>query len=150
MISRKKILIIAVVAVAAISVVAVAGFYLWQGFMASFGEVENAIKTFLDRVNGYDTTGAWALTSSDYQSSWGEYSEFELLIQSLEAKQWSSQIQSISSKSIETSNGQTTASFTLTAAISDTEHSGEYNETWIFELVKVGNQWKIDDWLIQD
>jgi len=150
MVSRKKILIIAVVAVAAISVVAVASFYLWQGFMASFGEVEDAINTFLDRVNSYNVTGAWALASSDYQSSWGEYSEFELLVQSLEAKQWNGQIQSIGSKSISTINGQTTASFTLTAAINDSEHSDEYNETWIFELVKVDNQWKIDDWLVQD
>jgi hypothetical protein len=142
----KKIIITAVVVVA---VVAVAGVFLLQSFTQSFAEVEGAINTFLNEVNSYDAEGAWALTSQDYQESWGEYIEFENFINLLYETAWHSSIQSISNRAIETKNGKTTASVTLTAGISDTEQ-GTYTETWIFKLVKVENQWKIDDWLVQD
>lgn len=148
MISKKKILIIIAVVIAV--VVIVGGVFLWQSLTASFAEVEEAIKTFLGKVNDYDTAGAWALASTDYQDSWGEYIEFENLVTSLQEKQWNAEIDSISGRSIETTNGITRAEFTLTAKITDTEHTGEYTETWIFKLVKVDNQWKIDDWLEQD
>jgi Flp pilus assembly pilin Flp len=147
MISKKKILIIAIVTVA---VVAVTSVFLWQTLTASFAEVGEAIKTFLGKVNNYDTTGAWALTTTNYQDSWGEYIEFENLITALQDKQWNAQIQSISSRSVQTTNGIASANFTLTAKITDTEHTGQYTETWIFNLVKTDSQWKIDDWLTQD
>lgn len=143
----KKILIIAIVVVA---VVAVTGVYLWQSFTSSFAEVEveDAIETFLNEVNSFDAADAWALTSQD-QESWGGYIEFENLIYSLEEKQWNAEIQSISNRAIETKNGETTASVTLIARITDIEQ-GIYTETWIFKLAKIENQWKIDDWQVQD
>jgi predicted PurR-regulated permease PerM len=146
MISKKKIIIIAAVVVA---VVAVVGVFLLQSFTASFTEVEATINNFVSKVSSYDAAGAWALTSQDYQASWGEYIEFENFVNSLYEKVWHSTIQSISSRTMETKNGITTASVTLTAGITDTEQ-GTYMETWIFELVKIENEWKIDDWLVQD
>jgi len=146
MVSRKKILVIAVVVVVAVVVV---GVFIWQSLLPSFAEVDSTINSFLNEVNSYDAAGAWALTSQDYQDSWGEYIEFEGLINSLYEKAWHSTVQSISNRAIQTTSGKTTASVTLTAGITDTE-LGTYIETWIFRLVKEGNQWKIDDWLLQD
>ena len=147
MVSKKKILIVAIITVAVVAVVSV---FLWQSLTSSYAEVEGNIKTFLGKVNNYDTAGAWALASTDYQESWGEYIEFDNMITVLQGKQWNAQIESINSRSIETTNGITRADFTLTAKITDTEHQGQYSETWIFKLVKTGNQWKVDDWLTQD
>lgn len=147
MISKKKLIIIAAVVI--VAVVAVVGVYLWQSLSTSFAEVDATTNNFVNKVSNYDAEGAWALTSEDYQDSWGEYIEFENLIDSLNEKVWHATIQSISSRTVETRNGVSTASVTLTAGITDTEQ-GTYTETWIFELVKIGNEWKIDDWLVQD
>ena len=147
MVSNKKILIVAIITVAVVAVVSV---FLWQSLTSSYAEVEGNIKTFLGKVNNYDTAGAWALVSTDYQESWGEYIEFDNMITVLQGKQWNAQIEGINSRSIETTNGITRADFTLTAKITDTEHQSQYSETWIFKLVKTGNQWKVDDWLTQD
>ena len=146
MISRKKIIIIAAVVVA---VIAVVGVYLWQSFSASFAEVDATISNFVSKVSSYDAAGAWTMTSEDYQDSWGEYIEFEGMIDSLNEKVWHATIQSTSSRTMETKNGITTARVTLTAGITNAEQ-GTYTETWIFELVKTGSQWKIDDWLVED
>jgi predicted PurR-regulated permease PerM len=146
MLSTKKIIVIVAVAVV---VVAVVGVYLLQSFIASFAEVETAINSFLNKVSSHDVAGAWASTSQNYQESWGEYIEFENLADSLYQKAWNATIQSISGRTMETKNGVTTANITLTARITDTEQ-GTYTETWIFNLVKVGNEWMIDDWLVQD
>jgi hypothetical protein len=146
MISKKK---IAIIAVAIIVVVGVVGVYLWQSLTTSFADVDDAVNRFVSKVGAYDSAGAWALASQDYQESWGEYVEFENMVDSLYEKVWHATIQSTSSRAIETKNGVTTASVTLTAAITDTEQ-GEHTETWIFKLVKIGSEWKIDDWLVQD
>jgi hypothetical protein len=147
MVSKKKIIIAAVVVT--VAVVAVFAVYLWQSFTTSFTEVEATVNDFVNKASSYDAAGTWGMTTQDYQDSWGEYIEYEGMINSLYEKVWHATIQSISSRALETKNGITTASITLTARITDTEQ-GTYAEKWIFKLVKTGNEWKIDNWLVQE
>jgi len=145
MISKKKILIIAIVIVA---VVAVAGVFLLQSFTASFAEVEDAIKTFLSKVNSYDAAGAWALMSPDLQNSYGTQEDFRSeILDGFEQSSWHAELTNIGSKSIETKGGTTTARFVVTLQITEAD-MGARGETYTFKLVKIGDQWKIDDWLI--
>jgi len=145
MISKKKILIIAIVVVA---VVVVAGVYFMQSFSASFAEVEDAIKTFLTKLNSYDAAGTWALMSPDLQNFYGTQEDFKSdILDGFEQSSWHADLTNISSKSIETKSGVTTARFVVTLQITE-EDMGARGETYTFKLVKIGDQWKIDDWLV--
>lgn len=80
------------------------------------------------------------------------YSEFEEFVQTLESKQWRAQIKSISSRSVETKNGRTTATFILMAEIMETgpiAGTETYTEEWTFNLVKIDGKWMINEWLYQ-
>lgn len=145
MISKKKILAIAIVVVA---VVAVVGIYFWQSLSVSFAEVENTIKSFNAALNNYDVDACWALMSTDLQDSYGTKSDFNSsILDGLKQSEWQALLTSISSKSIETINGVTRARFVVTLQITEAG-MGARGETYTFKLVKIGDQWKIDDWLV--
>jgi len=149
MLSKKAILTIVIVVVI-IAGVAIGISILWRSFTGSFREVENAIDTYISALNNYNATEAWTLMSPTARSEIGTYSEFEEFIQSMESRQWRAEIKRISSKSIETKNGRTTATFTLMAEITETDPiagTETYTEEWTFTLVKVDNKWMIQDWL---
>jgi len=150
MLSKKTILAIVIVAVV-IAGVAIGVSVLWQSLTASFKEVENAIDTYVSALNSYNTTEAWTLMSPTFRSDM-TYPEFEDTVQYMESTQWSAEIQSISSKSVETNNGRTTATFILTAEITETDPiagTETYTEEWTFDLVKIDGKWMIDDWLYE-
>jgi len=145
MVSKKKILIVAIVVVA---VVAVVGVVLWQSMSASFAEVESAIKSSLTALDNYDVDASWALMSSDLQSFYGSKEDFNSsILDGLKQAGWQALLTSISSRSIETTNGVTTASFIVTLQITETG-IGARGETYTFKLIKIGDQWKIDDWRV--
>jgi len=140
----KKIIAITAVTVVVISVIAATGYFTWQTSIA-LGEVENVIRTFLNEINAYDAFGAWGLTTEYYQSLWLQFANFKAFIDSLNTTNWHTEIQTFSNKTIETENGKTTANFTVTANVVD-DRLGTYVETWIFELEKISNLWKIANW----
>ncbi|MEM2101929.1 MAG: hypothetical protein QXM22_00260 [Candidatus Bathyarchaeia archaeon] len=146
MISKKKIAItITVITIIIISIIAVTSFFAWQ-YNVALGEVENTVRSFIGKLNIYDATGAWALTSQTYRITWpGGFATFKAFVNSLNTTQWHSEIQNITKKTIETKNEKTTANFTLTANITDTDQ-GTYTITWTFTLTKNNNQWLIDNW----
>lgn len=146
MISKKKILVIVVVVIAVVAVVG--GVYLWQSLSASFAEVEDGIKSFLTALNNYDLNASWALMSPDLQDYYGSKADFNSsILDGFKQSGWQASLTSISSKSIETTNGVTTARFVVTLQITETDMDA-YSETYTFKLVKIGDQWKIDDWLV--
>jgi len=148
--SKKAILAIVVVAIV-IAGVAIGVSVLWQSFIGSFKEVENAIDTYINVLNSYNATEAWTLMSPTLRGG-KTYSEFEEFVQDLDSKQWRAQIKSISSRSIETKNGRTTATFILMAEITETDSiagTQTYTEEWTFNLVKIEGEWKINAWLYQ-
>lgn len=150
MLSKKAILAIVIVVVVIVGV-AIGVSILWQSFTGSFKEVENAIDSYVSALNSYNATEAWTLMSPTLRSEM-TYSEFEEFIQDLESKQWRAEIKSISSRSIETKNGRTTATFILIAEITETDPiagTETYTEEWTFNLVKIDGKWKINDWLYQ-
>jgi len=145
MISKKKIFVIAIVVVA---VVAVVGIYFWQSLSASFAEVENTIKSFNTALNNYDVDASWALMSTDLQDFYGTKADFNSsILDGLKQSEWQALLTSISSKSIETINGVTRAHFVVTLQITEAGMDAR-GETYTFKLIKTGNQWKIDDWLV--
>lgn len=144
MVSKKKILIIAII----VSVAAVAGFYLWQSFTVSFAEVENTIRSFITALDNYDADASWALMSPGLQDFYGTKGDFNSsILDGFRQSGWHAELTSISSQSIETKAGRTTARFVVTLQITETGF-GTYGETYTFKLVKTGDQWKIDDWLV--
>jgi predicted PurR-regulated permease PerM len=148
--SKKAILAILIV-MAIITGVAIGVSVLWQSLTGSFKEVENAIATYINALNSYNATEAWILMSPTLRGE-TTYSEFEEFVQDLESKQWRAQIKSISSRSIETKNGRTTATFILMAEITETDPiagTQTYTEEWTFNLVKIEGEWKINAWLYQ-
>jgi hypothetical protein len=150
MLSKKAILAIVVVVVV-IAGVAIGVSVLWRSFTGSFKEVENAIDAYVSALNSYNATEAWTLMSPTFRSGM-TYSEFEDAVQFMESKQWRAEIKSISSRSIETKNGRTTATFTLMAEITETDPiagTSTYTEEWTFNLVKIDGKWMINDWLYE-
>lgn len=150
MLSKKAILAISLVMVI-IAGVAIGVSALWQSFTGSVREVENAIDTYVNTLNNYKTTEAWTSMSPTLRSG-KTYSEFEEFVQNLESKQWRAEIKSISSRSMETNNGRTTATFILMAKITETDPivgTETYTEEWAFNLVKVNGKWMINEWLYQ-
>ena len=148
--SKKAVLAIVLVAIV-IAGVAMGANVLWQSFTGSFKEVENAIDTYINALNKYNATEAWTLMSPTLR---GEkiYSEFEEFVHNLESKQWRANIKSVSSRSVETKNGRTTATFILMAKITETDPivgTETYTEEWAFNLVKVNGRWMINEWLYQ-
>jgi len=145
MVSKKKIVVMAIV----IAVVAVvAGFYLWQFFSVSFAEVENAITSFITALNNYDADASWALMSPELQHFYGTKEDFNSsILDGFRQSGWHAELTGFGSKSIETKDGRTTARFIVTLQITETDF-GTYGETYTFKLVKMGDQWKIDDWLV--
>jgi len=140
-----------VVVAIVIAGVAIGASVLWQSFIGSFKEVENAIDTYINALNSYNATEAWTLMAPTLRSG-TTYSEFEEFVQDLDSKQWRAQIKSISSRSIETKNGRTTATFILMAEITETDPiagTQTYTEEWTFNLVKIEGEWKINAWLYQ-
>ena len=119
MLSKKAIVAIVLVVVV-IAGVAIGAIVLWQSITGSFEEVENAIDTYINVLNSYDATEGWTLMSPTLRSS-KSYSEFEEFVQNLESSQWRASVKSISSRSMETENGRTTATFTLMAKITETD-----------------------------
>ena len=147
MVSRKKILIIAIVAVVA---VVAAGIYLWQSLSPSFAEAENTIKSFIAALNDYDLDASWALMSPDLQASYGSSARFNSIILSgFKQSEWEASLTNISSRSIETVNGVSTARLVCTLQITE-RGMNAYSETYTFRLVKIGDQWKINDWLVEE
>jgi hypothetical protein len=143
MVSKKKVIIVAIVIIAVV-VVAV-GVYLWQSLSASFAEVEDTIKSFLVALNDYDADASWALMSPTLQSSYGTKEDFKSdFLDGLEQSSWHAELTSVSSKSIETRDGTTTACFVVTLQITEAD-VGTYGETYTFKLVKIVDQWKIDE-----
>jgi hypothetical protein len=138
MISRKKIIIIAVVIIAVVAV----GVYLWQFFFASFADVEGTTRNLVNKLSSHDAAGAWALTSQDFQEDW-TYAEFEDTIDYLHEIEWHATIQSIDSKEIETIGDTEFATVTLTLACTDIQE-GTYTETWMVGLTGTDNEWKIE------
>ena len=123
----------------------------WQSFTGSLKEAENVIDTYINALNNYNATEAWTLMSPTLRSG-KTYSEFEEFVQNLESKQWRANIKSISSRSVETENGRTTATFILMAKITETDQivgTETYTEEWVFNLVKVNGKWMINEWLYQ-
>ena len=141
----KKILAI-VVAIVVVVAVGVAAFYLLQSLNASFAEAENSINSFLTSVNEYDIEASWNSMSSDLQSFYGSKSDWNIsILDGLKQSSWQATLTHISSKSVKTNNGVTTATYVVTLQIIE---SGEdtRGETYTFNLVKMSDQWKIDYW----
>jgi predicted PurR-regulated permease PerM len=150
MLSKKAILAIVIVVVV-IAGVAIGAIVLWQSLTGSFEEAENAIDTYINALNSYNATEAWTLMSPTLRSD-KTYSEFEEFVQNLESSQWRVSIKSISSRSLETENGRTTATFELMAKITETDPivgTETYTEEWVFNLVKVNARWTVNEWLYQ-
>lgn len=113
----------------------------------SFAEVESTIKSFLTALNNYDVDSPWALMSLDLQDSYGSKADFNSSILSgLKQAGWQALLTSVNCRSIETRNGVTTARFIGMLQITE-EGMGARGETYTFKLVKIANQWKIDDCL---
>jgi len=147
MVSGKKILIIAIVVVVA---VAAAGIYLWQSLSPSFAEAENTTKSFIAALNDYDLDGSWALMSPDLQASYGSKARFNSTILSgFKQSGWEASLTNIGSRSIETVNGVSTTRLVCTLQITEGGMNA-YGETYSFKLVKIGVQWKINDWLVEE
>jgi len=145
MFSRKKILTIAIVVVA---VVAVAGFLLWQFLIPSFAEVENSIRSFITALNNYDADASWVLMSPTLQADYGTKQDFNSsILNGFKQSSWHAELTGISERSIETRDGVTRARFVCTLRITEAGF-GTYDETYTFKLVKIVDQWKIDDWRI--
>ena len=143
MVSRKKILALVVVVTA---VVAIAAVFLWQLMSASFAEVETAITSYINAVNNYDADASWELMSPDLQLSYTSKENFNSsILDGLKQTSWQASLASISSKSVEINNGVTTAHFIVTLQINETGYS-PWHENYTFDLIKIGNQWKIDNW----
>lgn len=150
MLSKKATLAI-ILLIAIIAGVALGASVLWQSFTGSLNEAENTIDTYINTLNNYDATEAWTLMSPTLRSA-RTYSEFEEFVQNLESKQWRANIKSISSRSVETENGRTTATFILMGKITETDPivgTETYTEEWAFNLVKVNSRWMINEWLYQ-
>jgi len=148
MVSRNKILIIAIVVVA---VVAAAGIYLWQSLSHPlFVEAENTTKSFIAELSDYDLDASWALMSPDLQASYGSKAIFNSTILSgFKQSEWEASLTNISSRSIETVNGVSTARLVCNLQITEGGMNA-YVETYTFRLVKIGDQWKINDWLVEE
>jgi len=148
--SKKIILAIALVVVVIVGV-AIGAIVLWQSITGSFEEAEDAIDDYVNALNSYDATEAWTLMSPTLRSA-KSYSEFEEFVQKLESSQWRASVKSVNSKSMETENGRTTATFELMAKITETDPivgTETYTEKWVFNLVKVNDRWMINEWLYQ-
>ena len=141
MLSKKQILIIAIV----ITLVAVIGTQIWQSFDVSFAEVENTIRSFITALNIYDTDASWGLMSPTLQASYGTKEDFNAFLIGCSQGSWHVALTGISTRSIETKDGITTARFIVTLQISEIGH-GMTREDYTFKLVKIGDEWKIDDW----
>ena len=150
MTSKKSILAIVLVVVIIVGV-AIGAIVLWQSITGSFEEAEEAIDDYINTLNSYDANEAWTLMSPTLRSS-KSYSEFEEFVQKLESSQWKASVKSISSKSMETENDRATATFEMTAKITETDPivgTETYTEKWVFNLVKVNSRWMINEWLYQ-
>ena len=124
---------------------------MWQSITGSFEEAEDTIDDYINALNSYDVNEAWKLMSSTWRNS-RSYSEFEEFVQKLESSQWKASMKSISSRSIETENDRVTATFEMTAKITETAPivgTKIYTEKWVFNLVKVNDRWMINEWLYQ-
>jgi len=142
MLSRKK----AFIAIVVVAIVAVAGFFLWQTFSGSYGEVENTIRSFIAALNNYDADASWALMSPTLQAFYGTKESFNgSIISGFRQFSWHAELTGISSKSIETKNSMTIARFVVTLQISQAGFS-TYSDAYTFKLVKIEGQWKISDW----
>ena len=147
--ASKKILAIVIAIVVIIAVVGVAvAFYILSSLNASFGEAENSINSFLSSVNNYDVEASWNLMSSDLQAFYGSRSDWNSsILDGLKQANWQATLKQVSSKSIETNNGVTTATYVVTLQIDELGEDTR-DETYTFNLVKTGDQWKIDDWRV--
>jgi len=145
MLSKKQILIIAIV----ITLVAVIGTQIWQSFDVSFAEVENTIRSFITALNIYDTDASWGLMSPTLQASYGTKEDFNAFLIGCSQGSWHVALTGISTRSIETKDGITTARFLVTLQIMEIEtiaYHGIGRDICTFKLVKIGDEWKIDDW----
>lgn len=140
----KKIIVIAVVVIAVVSVV---GVFVWQSMSASFADVEVAIKSFLSALNSYDVDASWASMSPELQLSYNSKGDFNSsILDGYKQAGWQATMAGASSKSVEIVNGVSTARFIVTLHITETGVSA-YDDTYTFKLIKIGDQWKINDWL---
>lgn len=147
MVSKKKILIAAIIVVVA---VAAAGIYLWQSLSPSFAEAEITIKSFIAALNDYDLDASWVLMSPDLQASYGSKADFNSTVLSgFKQSEWEASLTNISGRSIETVNAISMARLVCTLQITE-RGMNAYGETYSFKLVKIGDQWKINDWLVEE
>ena len=141
----KKILIAVPVIIA---VVAVAGIFVWRFMESSFAEVENAIKSFVSALNNYDADACWDLMSPSLRSFYGTKEDFNSsILDGLRQSSWHAELVGISSKSIETKSGRTTAKFIVSLEISESSFD-QYTDTYTFDLVKIEDKWLIENWRV--
>ena len=141
----KKILI----AVPVIIIVAViAGILVWRFMETSFTEVEDAIQSFISALNNYDADASWDLMSPTLRSFYGTKEDFNSsVLDGLRQSGWHAELTGISSKSIETKEGRTTAKFIVSLEITETDF-GQYTDIYTFDLVKIEDKWLIENWRV--
>lgn len=99
-------------------------------------------------MDNYDADASWALMSPELRQFYGTKEDFNSsILDGFRQSSWQAELTSFSSKSIETIDSRTTARFIVTLQITETDF-GTYGETYTFKLVKIEDQWKIDDWLV--
>jgi L-asparagine transporter-like permease len=144
-----------IIAIAIIAVVVIVSIYVWQSAPA-FPEAEKATNSFIDALNKYDADAAWALMSSGLQSSYKSKANFDSsVLEGLRESFWHVSGTSVNDRSVETSNNLTTACFIVLLKVFYYEPYGRHyglpttglsDMTYTFKLVKIGDQWQIDDW----
>lgn len=144
-----------IIAIAIIAVVVIISIYVWQSAPA-FAEVEKVINSFIDALNNYDADAAWALMSPGLQSSYKTKANFNSsVLEALKEDFWHVSEIRVSNRSVETRNNVTTACFIVTLRVLCYDPYRQHYDlptvdlcdlTYTFKLVKIGYQWKIDDW----
>mgnify|MGYP001119853311 CR=1 FL=1 len=144
-----------IIIIAIIAVVVIVSIYIWQSAPA-FAEVEKVVNSFVDALNKYDADAAWALMSPGLQSFYESKANFNSsVLEVLKENFWHVSGMSVNDRSVETRNNLTTACFIVFLKVFCYEPyrqhyglpgTGLADVTYTFKLVKIGDQWKIDDW----
>jgi len=144
LVSKKILIAVPVIIVA----VAVTGIFVWRFMESSFAEVQDVIESFISALNDYDADACWSLMSPNLRSSYGTKGDFNSsILDGLRQSSWHAELAGISSKSIETKSGRTTAKFIVSLEISESDF-GQYTDTYTFDLVKIEGKWLIENWRV--